>query len=178
MSPFEIRLLQAEDAPAYRDLMLHAYQTHPEAFTSSAAERAVEPMSWWSSRIGGPASAQRVFGAFVDGALQGVAGLRFETGEKVRHKATLFGMAVRPEHRGRGLARALVQAVLASAQDEPMALLVQLTVSEGNAAAEGLYAACGFVRFGVEPFAMRHGAGFVAKVHMWRPVKPLGASQT
>ena len=35
----------------YRALMLEGYERHPDAFTSSAAERAAFPMAWWESRL-------------------------------------------------------------------------------------------------------------------------------
>ena len=52
--------------------------------------------------------------------------------------------------------------------------VVQLTVTEGNAAAQTLYEHCGFVSFGVEPFAVALGSIFLSKVHMWCPVGSLG----
>lgn len=45
--------------------------------------------------------------------------------------------------------------------------LVQLTVTEGNDAAQKLYEDCGFRRFGVEPLAIAVGPEMFAKVHMW-----------
>jgi RimJ/RimL family protein N-acetyltransferase len=112
-----------------------------------------------------------VIGAFARDALVGVAGLAFESREKAKHKATLFGMYVPAAHRNRGLGRRLVIEALAQAKDRPVTRLVQLTVTDGNAAAEALYAGCGFVRFGVEPFAVAIGNRFVAKVHMWRDLE-------
>lgn len=44
-----IRPLQASDALAYRALMLEAYGAYPQAFTSSVAERAAMPLSWWEN---------------------------------------------------------------------------------------------------------------------------------
>jgi RimJ/RimL family protein N-acetyltransferase len=108
-----------------------------------------------------------VIGAFARDTLVGVAGLAFESREKAKHKATLFGMYVPAAHRNRGLGRRLVIEALAKAKDRPATRLVQLTVTDGNAAAEALYASCGFVRFGVEPFAVAVEDRFVAKVHMW-----------
>jgi len=48
--------------------------------------------------------------------------------------------------------------------------VVQLTVSDVNAAARALYEGCGFTAFGVEPMAVALGDGYVDKVHMWRTV--------
>jgi RimJ/RimL family protein N-acetyltransferase len=167
-----IRRLVPADAPAYRPLMLEAYAAHPDAFTSSVAERAALPLSWWGTRVcEGPDAAEMVVGAFAGNTLVGVAGLAFEAREKVKHKATLFGMYVPAAERHRGLGRRLVVEVLACAKRRPPTRLVQLTVTEGNAIAESLYAACGFVRFGVEPFAVAVGGRFISKVHMWRDLQ-------
>src|SRR4051794_18044509 len=90
-----VRRLVPDEAPEYRALMLEAYERHPDAFTSSAAERTALPLAWWESRLSAAAeAAELVFGAFQNGELGGVAGLSFESREKIRHKATLFGMYV------------------------------------------------------------------------------------
>jgi hypothetical protein len=44
-APIRVRRLGAADAPAYRALMLSAYLHHPEAFTSSHAERVDLPLA-------------------------------------------------------------------------------------------------------------------------------------
>lgn len=161
-----VRLLP-HHAPAYRALMLDAYARHPEAFTSSAEERAALPLAWWQARLApGPDAAEAVWAGVAGDTIQGVAGLSFERREKVRHKATLFGMYVRPEQRAQGLGRQLVDAVLAHARACPHIALVQLTVSEGNAGAIALYRAAGFEAWGCEPLAVRVGEGFVRKQHM------------
>lgn len=53
------------------------------------------------------------------------------------------------------------------ARNRPRIKLVQLTVTQGNDGAHTLYAHCGFVQFGLEPFAVAVGEEFVAKIHMW-----------
>lgn len=165
----KIERLRPAHASAYRQLMLEAYAAHPEAFTSSVAERAARPLSWWEARLSAsPDAHEQVFGAVdADGSLAGAAGLAFETREKARHKATLFGMYVPEPQRGRGLGRALVRAVLDSARQRPGVRVVQLTVTQGNPAAQTLYERCGFVPFGLEPLAVAVGDAFVTKVHMW-----------
>ena len=167
-----IRRLVPADVDAYRSLMLEAYGGHPDAFTSSFAERSALPLAWWTSRLrDDPSANEIVIGALAGGALVGAAGLAFESREKAKHKATLFGMYVTTAHRHHGIGRGLVNEVLAHAQARPAVRLVQLTVTDCNASAEALYARCGFVRFGVEPFAVAVGSRFVAKVHMWRDLE-------
>ena len=57
-----IRALGAADAETYRALMLEAYGAYPQAFTSSVAERAAMPLSWWQKRLDNPLD--RLLGAF------------------------------------------------------------------------------------------------------------------
>lgn len=171
--PVQAALLPVQYTAEYRDLMLHAYAQHPEAFTSSAAERERLPLSWWEARLsGGPDAPEIVIGALVPAAngkpaLAGVVGLTFEEREKARHKCTLFGMYVAPQHRKAGLGDMLVRAALQHARARSGVRLVQLTVTEGNDAAYGLYARHGFVQYGLEPLAVAVGDGYVAKCHMW-----------
>lgn len=148
--------------------MLEAYALHPDAFTSSENERARLPLAWWEARVAEESDAgEVVFGAFVEGHLAGVAGLTFDRREKARHKATLFGMYVPERYRQHGLGRKLVSAALEHARMRPWTLVVQFTVTEGNARAQSLYESCGFRPFGVEPCAVKVGETFVSKVHMW-----------
>lgn len=164
-----IRRLLPSDAPAYRELMLEAYSLAPEAFTSTAAERENLPIAWWAKRVAmGSEVHELVIGAFFGQELAGAAGLSFEQRARTRHKATLFGMYVRPAARGRGIAKALVEEILCQARRSQITEVVQLTVTESNLAAVRLYADCGFIPFGTEPLAVKLGDGFLNKVHMWR----------
>ena len=178
MAPLiNIRRLIPQDAIAYRDLILYAYQHYPEAFTSSYAERSGLPSTFWEARLSiedNPKEA--VFGALVGNQLEGIAGLSIETREKTRHKGTLFGMFVSEQHRRQGLGDQLVNAVLAEARARSQLRIVQLTVTDGNTA-RSLYERHGFKEFGLEPYAVAVGTGavgtaaggtrYVAKRHMW-----------
>lgn len=155
--------------------MLEAYENHPEAFTSSPAERSTLPLAWWETRLDpAPGAPMVVLGAFDGDALVGTVGIDFEKRIKARHKALLIGMMVAPPWRGRGLGRDLVLAALAQARLRPGVVLVQLTVTETNREARTLYERCGFVEFGVEPKAVAVGGTFVAKSHMWCDLRPPG----
>lgn len=168
MDTATIRRLIPDDAPQYRSMMLEAYERHPDAFTSTVSERGSLPLSWWETRLKAETQpSDMVLGAFQGSRLAGVAGLSFDARERARHKAHLFGMYVPPEFRKAGRGKALVLAVLEHAQRRPGVKIVQLTVTRGNDTAQGLYERCGFVPFGIEPFAVAVGQEFVSKVHMW-----------
>ena len=87
-----IERLDASHALAYREMMLEAYDRHPQAFTSSVRERASMPLQWWESRLTG--KLDQVFGAFEEGRLAGIVGLAFEPREKARHKANAVHLSI------------------------------------------------------------------------------------
>ena len=101
-----IRALGAADAQVYRALMLQAYEVYPQAFTSSVAERALMPLSWWEKRLDNPLD--RLLGGFEGDELAGIVGLAFEPREKARHKVTLFGMYVTEAYQRKGLGLSLI----------------------------------------------------------------------
>ena len=161
-----IRPLDADDAQAYRALMLEAYGAYPQAFTSSVAERAAMPLSWWEKRLDSPLD--RLLGAFEGDQMAGIVGLAFEPREKARHKVTLFGMYVTQAYQQRGLGRQLVEAAMVEARRHPRLKLIQLTVTAGHEAALALYQRCGFIQYGLEPLAVRVGDEYFDKIHLWR----------
>ncbi|OYT79124.1 MAG: GNAT family N-acetyltransferase [Pseudomonas sp. PGPPP4] len=155
-------------APAYRQLMLDAYARHPEAFTSSPDERAALPLDWWERRLReGDQAQERVWGLTQGTDLLGVVGLSCTMREKVRHKATLFGLYVPDQHRRLGLAMRLLEELLAQAALQAELRVIQLTVTQGNHAALALYERAGFTVFGNEPLAVAMGNTFLAKLHLW-----------
>jgi ribosomal protein S18 acetylase RimI-like enzyme len=168
-TPVLVRRLAPLDAGVYRALMLDGYGRDPAAFTATVAERAGLPLAFWEERLApGDTRGKIVLGALVNGELAGALGLEFTERPKLRHKASLFGMYVKPHARRRGLGCLLVEAALEAARQHGGIVQVQLTVTQGNPAPEALYARCGFVAYGIEPMAVQSADGFAAKVHMWR----------
>ena len=135
-----VSALSPADLSRYRELMLHAYATAPDAFTSTAEERAAEPESWWLKRIADPTGLSAALGVFQEGNLVGTVTVEFSAKPKTRHKALLIGMFVHESCRGLGCGASLVQAALACARARPEVRLITLTVTEGNAAAIAFHA--------------------------------------
>jgi ribosomal protein S18 acetylase RimI-like enzyme len=160
----QIRRLTPADAPAYRSLRLRGFRDHPEAFTTSHEEAERQPLAAFEHRLG--SSDERFWGAFEEGRLCGAVGLDLETRDKTRHKATLVAMYVAPEQSGRGIGRALVDALLRDARTSRLESVV-LTVTEGNVNATKLYERAGFRSFGIEPRAIKVDGRYFAKNHMY-----------
>ncbi len=159
--------LGPDDAAEYRELMLEAYAASGGAFTSTVDERAALPFDWWLKRLApGAETPERVHGTRVDGRLAGAATLSFEHRERIRHRATLVGMIVRPTHRGIGLGEAIVRSLLEAARSRPGMRIVVLDLTDGNDAARRLYERCGFETYGVMPLAIRVGEAYLSKRRM------------
>jgi len=175
----EVHILPLSNAHAaqYRELMLHGFEHEPDAFTSTPAERAALPFSWWEQRIDDPQQNSIVFGAIAGEQLVGTVGLEFSVRSKTRHKAHLIGMYTLAEWRGKGIGRKLLGAALAYARRRPGVEVITLTVTENNHPAIAVYEAAGFRSFGVEPMAIRTSDGYKAKIHMWAQLNKEQASQ-
>lgn len=167
------RRLNLTDVEQYRSIMLEAYEKHPDAFTSSKEERAALPIDWWYARLNPKDDASEiVIGALTGDELVGVVGVTFETRQKIQHKSHLFGMYVKPTMRKSRIGRKLVLAALEEARSHPHVTVMQLTVTDGNQSAQKLYESCGFVTFGIEPYAVTIGQGtYVSKAHMWCDIR-------
>lgn len=112
-----------------------------------------------------------MWGAFEGQQLAGVFGFDREDRLKNSHKATLIGMFVAPEFTGRGVGRALVDAVMQGAREAGIGLLV-LTVTHGNERARALYLRAGFQTMGIEPDAIRIAGASFGKEHMFFQLTP------
>ena len=153
-----IRRLVVGDADAFRAVRLDALRLHPEAFGTAYEEEAALDRAQFAERLSAPGFAR--FGAFDEqGRLVGLVGLRIESGVKQRHKAHLFSMYVDAAHRGGGLARQLVEAVIAAARDAG-AVVLHLTVTVGNEPAQRLYRRMGFATYGTERRSLKVGERF------------------
>jgi ribosomal protein S18 acetylase RimI-like enzyme len=160
----EIRRLRPEDAALYREIRLEALQHNPEAFSSTFEVEAAQTQAFFADRL----AASPVFGAFRLGDLLGIAGFYIQQGPKEAHKGVLVGMYVRPVARRAGIARRLVDAILAHARQHVEA--IQLTVVSNNEAARRLYAGLGFVEYGIEKNALKDGGRYYDEVLMAKPL--------
>ena len=164
-SPHLIRMLTVDDAAAWAALRFEALVAHPLAFGSSAPETSDDLVEVARERLAASDEAA-VLGAFVEGGLVGVVGIRRQPGLKERHKGLLWGMYVSAGSRRRGIAASLVDAALEHARRWVGVAQVHLAVSETAVEARAMYEQLGFRAWGREPRALCVDGRFVDEHHM------------
>ena len=107
-------------------------------------------------------------GAFLGEHLIGITSLERERRGKLRHKARVSRMFVRPEAEGSGVGKLLLRDALLRAEALGDLRQVTLTVLATNERAQRLYASLGFRGYGREPAAVRIGETYVDEIHMVR----------
>ena len=116
-----------------RPLRLRALREDPDAFGSTLASEQARPDADWEFW------ARDSLIAFDGETPVGMANLKLDG-----DAASLYGMWVAPEARGRGVAEALARALIDRAGDRP----ITLCVAEGAHAARRLYERLGFTPTG------------------------------
>jgi RimJ/RimL family protein N-acetyltransferase len=155
-----IRQLTPADAALYRGIRLAGLKQNPEAFGSTFEREFTKPLAWFFDRL----SSSHVFGAFRAYEILGVAGFSLRDNEKEEHKGLLWGMYVRPEARGTGIAQRLVEAVVDFARSRVE--LIQLSVVMGNEPARRLYARLGFDEYGIERNSLKYAGRYYDEILM------------
>lgn len=163
----DILLLQPDDAQVYWDLRLFALQESPASFGSTWEESVnrPNPLEQVIERLQ-PSDHMFTMGAFDEGQLIGVVTIVRENQIKFAHRANLFAMYVSPQARGKGIAKQLIQKAIEQASRMNGLEQINLTVASTNQAARRLYESVGFVEFGYEEKAMKHGDEYWDEVWM------------
>jgi len=160
-----LRPLEASDVDAYRRLRLEALQNEPKAFGSSFEAEIGRRLSHYRERLT-HSPENYVLGAWVGDALIGIVGLVRETAPNRAHVASVWGMYVSPRERRRGVARRLLQDVIARSRRLPGIERLRVTVLSDNAQARRFYESLGFRAWGSEPAALKVDGVDYDEIHL------------
>lgn len=171
MATIAVRQLRRDDLPIYKSLRFAALRDHPESFGSAYEDVKNATDNEWLARIGPSLDGDNaiMFLADDEDAPAGILTVVRDGGSKVDHNANIYGVYVRPESRGKGVAERLVNEAIAWCRAKGIRI-VRLTAVTSNAAAIRCYARCGFTICGVAPEVIRVGDLYHDELFMWRRV--------
>ena len=89
-----------------------------------------------------------------------------EMGLKDRHKGRIYGVYVTSAKRGKGVGRALLEALLERVKRDASLEQILLAVASTQDAAKQLYRSFGFETYGTEPRALKVGSTYIDEDHM------------
>jgi ribosomal protein S18 acetylase RimI-like enzyme len=150
----DIRLLTEHDAAAWWHLRLEALRNDSASFADSAEEHLTKTVEAARQRLGASDAQNFVVGVFEDGELAGTAGFYRAAHLKERHKAHVWGVYIRPQSRGKGAARAMMQELIRRAR-QIEGLEQVLLIASAHLPARKLYESLGFQGYGVEPRSLK-----------------------
>lgn len=157
----EYRKITADDAKAFRELRVEMCTLHPEAFGQSPEEVLSRPDDDFIKFISPSTDFPQKFvlGTFDNGKLVGSVGLFRNESAKERHRAWIWTVFVKPEYRGKGISRQLMQYTIDEARKiEGLECLV-LEVGSTQTSARVLYTAVGFHTIGLDRKAYKLADG-------------------
>jgi ribosomal protein S18 acetylase RimI-like enzyme len=151
----ELRLLIPDDAEPWWHLRLEALRNDSVSFAASADEHLQTTVATARERLNkNDPTSNFVVGMFEDGQLAATAGFYRDSHIKERHKGHIWGVYVRPQSRGKGVARALLHEIIRRAT-EIDGLEQILLVASAHLPARKLYESLGFTAYGVEPKSLK-----------------------
>jgi ribosomal protein S18 acetylase RimI-like enzyme len=160
------RIIGQEEAESFWQLRLEMLQAQPEAYGSAYEDSVGTPLEEVRGRMGNGTDSY-ILGAYTEaGELSGIVGFHRERGAKLRHKAKLWGVYVRPALRGKGVARGLLTEALQRAAGLAGLRQVTLAVVTTNQPAIRLYTGLGFEVYGTEPCALIYQGQSYDEHHM------------
>lgn len=139
----KVRALIKTDLAMFKCIRLESLQREPEAFASHYDDWIALDDDAWLERL----TDGHAHGAFVDDEIVGLIGLLPAQPQKMRHRGSIVMVYLRADQRGTGLARTLLNTIIAKARGLGLTQL-ELSVSAENPAGIRFYEREGFTIYG------------------------------
>jgi ribosomal protein S18 acetylase RimI-like enzyme len=171
MSEIAIKALTA--SPATRDRLAEILVRTVAAGGSVSFMHPLDPQAahaFWDNALAAAVRGERIVLGALDGAtLVGTVTLLLDFPPNQPHRAEIAKMMTHPDHRGRGVATALMRAAERIAAERARTLLTLDTAAEDGASA--FYEKLGFVLAGTIPdYAMKPHGGLTGTMIYWKRI--------
>jgi len=154
-----IRHAKLQDVETYRELRLEGLKNHPDTFGQDYDDAASRDHEYWENTLKINNKEKALFFATKDKQLIGMTGIYRGMSRKSQHGATIWGVYVRPDWRGKHISESLVSACLGWAKQEGI-IIVHLGVVTNNIPAIRCYEHCGFTTYGTQPKAIYYNSKY------------------
>lgn len=161
-----IRQLEASDSKEYYKMRLVGLELHPEAFGTGAEAWSLATDEQVRALLQTSDREEFVLGAFENGELAGVIGLKREKKNSVRHKGTVWGLVVHPNFRNKGLGVSLIKALIEKAARQEELEYIRAVVTNTSLNALGIFESQGFNKYGVEERGIKQGTKFYDQTYL------------
>ncbi len=171
MAEISIRFIRKSDLPAFKALRLEALRGHPDAFGSDHEENLDRPESFWIERVEKLVDNPHGCAVVAESGeeLAGMVGVWREEGRKCLHNAHIWGVYIRPAHRGKKLMDRMIDRAIEWCRGNGIRI-VRLTVATHNASAIRCYLRCGFAVYGVSPAELLVDGRFIDELLLFRRI--------
>ncbi|UEX89652.1 GNAT family N-acetyltransferase [Staphylococcus ratti] len=151
-----IKVLNDRHAKAFYQLTCEAFRLHPSAFVHEINERTDYTEQDIAQLLHPDYHHHQIFfGAFEDEMLIGFVQLNFFPYTSKSHKATIQGLFVKPDYRGKTVGRQLMKYLIQYAKQHNIEQLI-LGVASNNIAAKVFCGHLGFEFLGLESHARKY----------------------
>jgi ribosomal protein S18 acetylase RimI-like enzyme len=142
------RKLQPGESKIYRELRLECLKNFPNWFGSTYEEQILLPKLTGEITIEDGSREKFILGAFSDNILIGICAFNQEARRKVRHRAEITQVYLKPEYQGKKIGQQMIRSIVSEAFANPEIEQLELGVETSNFSAIRVYEKNGFEQFG------------------------------
>ncbi len=156
---FEIITLTSESWYDFKNLRLNALKTDPQAFLSTFEKQSNYPDEKWRERLEIANEGIRSWILFAEenSQLVGMVGGYRSDDNLKDNSAEIWGVYVKPDKRGKGIAKALLKNIINTLSENPDISLIKLEVNIDQEVAKKLYEDLNFVITGTSNIILGDG---------------------